>query len=275
MTGFADLHIHTFYSDGTLSPQEVVEEAHQGGLSCIAVTDHDVLDGIPACREAAQKYGLEVISGVELSSEENGKEIHILGYLFDDQNPALAGRLKQMQDGRLERMKKMIEKLEGLGIKTVKWEDVVSSCDTKSWGRPHLAMVLKEKGVVSSLKQAFDRYLAEGAPAYVPKIKQTPREAIQLIRDAGGIAVLAHPMLTNVDELIPSFVRAGLGGLEVYYPYCSENLIYFYEGLARKHSLAVTGGSDAHGDAKKHTFIGRTKIPYELVEKLKQAVRGQ
>jgi hypothetical protein len=118
---------------------------------------------------------------------------------------------------------------------------------------------------------AFDKYLADDAPAFVPKFKQTPYEAIALIRKAGGIAVLAHPMLTKVDELISSFVEAGLGGLEVYYPGNFDQLTHFYEGLAGKYGLLMTGGSDAHGDVKKHTYIGKVKIPYELVEKMKTA----
>lgn len=275
MSGLADLHIHTYYSDSTSSPEEVVEQARQNGLNCIAIVDHDTIDGIEPTLRAASAYGLEVVPGIELSSEINGKDVHILGYFIDCKNEYFSARVKQMQGSRIGRMEEMIAKLRQLGVDNIKLEEVAALAKSDSLGRPHLAKVLVEKGVVADVRQAFDRYLSEKGPAYVSKFKQTPYEAIQLIREAGGVAVLAHPLITAVDELIPGFVQGGLGGIEVYYPNCSNNIIHFYEGIAQKHGLAVTGGSDAHGEAKRHTFIGRIKIPYELVEKLRQAVKGQ
>lgn len=265
----ADLHIHTSYSDSTLTPQEVVEEANACGLSCIAITDHDTIQGLQPTIAAAQKYGLEVLPGVELSAEINGREVHILGYLFNPNDQAFVNQLQHMQNFRIERMQTMLDKLKEFGINNIRLEEVCALADSNSVGRPHLAAVLKEKGWVANLKEAFNKYLAEGAPAYVPKYEQTPQEAIHLIRRAGGVAVLAHPMLTQIDELIPRLVKEGLGGLEVYYPNASETAVRFYEGLARKHHLVMTGGSDAHGTAKSYTFIGKLKIPYKLVEELK------
>ncbi len=275
MTRLADLHIHTFYSDGTSSPQEVVLAAHEAGLHCIAITDHDTIDGFSPTMEAAQKYHLEVIAGVELSTEMNGKDVHILGYLFDCQNKQLGKFLESNQGDRVERMGRMIEKLKELGIKNIELEEVCARARSKSVGRPHLARLLVEKGLVKDIREAFDKYLAEGSPAYVTNFKQTPFDAVSLIKDAGGVAVLAHPMFTQIDEIIPRLVKGGLGGLEVYYPNCSDAAIQFYEGIAKKHHLVMTGGSDAHGKAKKHTYIGRMKIPYELVEKMKEAVGGK
>ncbi len=275
MSGLADLHIHTYYSDSTSSPEEVVEQAQQNGLSCIAIVDHDTIDGIAPTIAAAAKYGLEVVPGIELSSEINGKDVHILGYFIDCANEHFSARIKQMQGSRVGRMEEMIAKLRLLGVNNIALEEVAALAKSDSLGRPHLAKVLVAKGVVSDVRQAFDRYLSEGAPAYVSKFQQTPYEAIQLIRGAGGVAVLAHPLITAVDELIPSFVREGLGGIEVYYPNCSNNTIHFYEGIAQKHGLAVTGGSDAHGEAKRYTFVGRIKIPYDLVEKLREKVRRE
>ncbi|OGX38352.1 MAG: hypothetical protein A3D87_02380 [Omnitrophica WOR_2 bacterium RIFCSPHIGHO2_02_FULL_50_17] len=274
MRRFADLHIHTLHSDSTLSPQEVVEQARQNGLSCVGITDHDILDGIPPAFEEAKKYDLEVVAGIELSCEMNGREVHILGYLFDCAYEPLRDRLKVIQNVRAERMKMMIAKLESLGIEGIRFEDVAALANTKALGRPHLAMILQKKGIVGDIKGAFDRYLAEGAPAYAPKFKQTPGEAIRLIREAGGVAVLAHPMLMNRDEIIPGLVREGLQGLEVYYPNCAVHVIQFYEHLAKKHALCMTGGSDAHGSLRGYTFVGKVKIPYELVEKLKERVHG-
>ena len=270
---WADLHIHTYYSDSTSSPEEVIEAAHTIELDCIAISDHDTMDGVRPTQEAAKKYNKEVIPAVELSTETNGRDIHILGYFFNGSNQAFNERLNQMQDIRLERMVEMIEKLKGLGVKDITLEEVAILAKSKSVGRPHLATILMQKGHVSSIKMAFDQFLAEGKSAYVPKFKLSCADGIKLIHESGGIAVLAHPMVTGKDEIIAGLVRAGLDGMEVYYPNTGENVINFYKGLAEKHGLLLTGGSDAHGQAKKNTWVGKVKIPYELVEKLKSYKR--
>ncbi len=167
MTRLADLHIHTLHSDSTLSPNEVIEQAYQNGLRCVGITDHDILDGIHPVMAEARKYGLEVIPGVELSCDMNGREVHILGYLFDCTHEPLMDRLKTIQDARAERMKAMIAKLKSLGIEGIQFEEVAALAKTKAMGRPHLAMILQKKGIVSDIKGAFDRYLAQGAAAYV------------------------------------------------------------------------------------------------------------
>ena len=269
MTRFADLHIHTFYSDSTSSPEEVAQEAFAAGVNCIAITDHDTIDGFAPTLEAAREHNLEVISGIELSSEIDGKDVHILGYCFDPKSPQLLEIITKAQDERIERIKKMIAKLEKLGVNNIAFEEVRVLVKSKSLGRPHLATILKQKGWVGDIAQAFEKYLGEHAPAYVPKYKLSPPEAIALIRGAGGVAVLAHPMVTNKDELIPSLVEGGLQGLEVYYPNYPAAALEYYEKLAKKYKLLMTGGSDAHGKAKSNTYIGKIKIPYELVEQLK------
>ena len=269
---FADLHIHTHYSDSSSSPQEVINDALKAGLSCIAITDHDTIDVIVPVQEIATPE-LEIVPGIELSSEIQGKDIHILGYFFDIANGPLVERLTAIQLSRIERMKKMIMKLKDMGIKNIELEEVCALTRSRSVGRPHLAAVLKEKGWIGSLNEAFDRFIGEGGPAYYTKYDQSPYEAIKLIKNAGGLAVMAHPMLTQKDELIKSFVEAGLDGLEVYYPNCSDATIEFYFNLAQKHQLLMTGGSDAHGAAKVYTHVGKTKIPYELVEKMKEALK--
>lgn len=274
MNKWADLHIHTYYSDSTSSPQEVVDDALKADLSCIAITDHDVVDGIDPVKAIAAKHGIEVIAGIELSSEINGKDIHILGYGFDYHDSPLVQKLVQIQDARIERIKKMIDKLKGLGIHNISFEEVAAKTHSNAVGRPHLAMVLQEKGWVSSMRAAFDKYIGETGPAYFTKYNQTPFEAIQLIIDSGGVAVMAHPMSTQKDELISQFVRAGMGGLEVYYPNCSEVVLKFYKSLAKKYNILATGGSDAHGKAKSYTHVGKTQIPYELVEALKLKFRS-
>lgn len=269
MSTFADLHLHTHYSDGTYSPQEVIVRAIKAGLSCISVTDHDTIDGVIPTQQAAQNTPIEVISGIELSSEISGKDIHILGYFVDCHNEAFCKALHFMQEARRVRIERMIELLKKKGISNISFDEVASLSQSKSVGRPHLAMIMVKKGHVSSMREAFDRFIGEDASCYVEKYVQTPVEVIALIRKAGGVPVLAHPMLNNRDELIPSLVEAGLKGMEVYYPNVSMNIVSYYEGLARKHNLIKTGGSDAHGDHKENTFIGKVKIPYSIVLQLK------
>ncbi len=267
---FADLHIHTNFSDSTSSPQEVVDEAHRFGLCAISITDHDTVDALPEALAAADPLGLEVIAGVELSSEYDGKDIHILGYCFDIKDSPLVRQLRVMQDARIARMKKMIVRLKELGKGNIELEDVSAMTRSDSLGRLHLAKLLVKRGHTRSIDEAFERYLGEGAAAYFPKFSQTPFEAIRLINDSGGVAVMAHPVLTQRDELIPALVEAGLGGVEAYYPNCMMAVVNSYLAIAQQHGLVVTGGSDAHGAAKTSTFIGKSRVPYHWVEKLKE-----
>lgn len=269
----ADLHIHTNFSDSTASPEEVALEAHAAGLACIAVADHDTIDGLPSTFEAAAPLGLEVVPGIELSSEYKGKDIHILGYCFDLKDSPLVRQLKVMQEARVERMKKMLACLNGLGKGGISLEDVAGLTRSDSVGRLHLAKLLLERGHVSSLDEAFTKYLGEGAVAYYPKFRLTPFEVIRLINDSGGVAVMAHPVLTQRDGLIPELVKAGLGGLEAYYPNCMMSVVDFYLDMVKKYDLVATGGSDAHGTSKTNTFIGKSYVPYHWVEQLKERAK--
>ncbi|NLE65364.1 MAG: PHP domain-containing protein [Elusimicrobia bacterium] len=265
----ADLHIHTYYSDGTMSPQEVVSEAVRAGLSAIAIADHDTIDGIPLAAEAGRKEGLEVLRAVELSCEQDGKDIHILGYLFEEESP-LVRMLARMRQARMDRMERMLATLHGLGVTGISMEEVCARTRSNAVGRLHLAKILVEKGYARNLDQAFEKYLAEGGAAYFPKFKQTPREAIRLIKESGGLAVLAHPVITQRDELIPSMVRDGLDGLEAYYPNCRMEVVERYLKMAKENAILVTGGSDAHGEGKDNTFIGKAYAPYVHVERMKE-----
>ncbi len=269
MNKTADLHVHTHFSDSTASPNEVVQTALKQGLTCLGITDHDTCDGIAPAAQAAEGTWLEIIPGIEFSCFQQKRDIHILGYFLDCHHPELLEQLHKFQNARVERVYKMIDKLKEQGVDNIIPEDVLKLAESDAVGRPHLASVLVDKGWVSNIRSAFDRFLADDRPAYVPKFKQTPYEAIELIHQAGGAAVLAHPAVTNVDELIPGFVDAGLDGLEVYYPPRYSHTVRFYEGLARKYSLLMTGGSDAHGEDRSHGRIGDIKIPYSLVEDLK------
>lgn len=264
-----DLHIHSHYSDSTLTPQDIVKSAKAQGISCVALSDHDTVEGVVPTIEAGKECGIEVLAAVELSSEINGRDVHVLGYLLDVNDSYFINKLSQMQNTRVERMQQMIDKCKAFGIDNIVLEEVAALAQTDSLGRPHLAQILVQKKWVPNIKSAFDKYLADDAPAYVPKFKQTPAEAIELIHAAGGVAVLAHPMVSGVDELIPSFVAAGLDGLEVIYPNVSQTVQDFYQGIANKHGMLITGGSDAHGETKKHIYIGKIQAPYEIVDALR------
>jgi predicted metal-dependent phosphoesterase TrpH len=271
---FADLHIHTYYSDSTSSPQEVVDQAVAKGLACISITDHDVFDGIAPTQEIARPHHLEVIPGIELSSEFEGRDIHVLGYFVDFQKGPLFEKIESYLDERVRRMKQMILNLQAVGIKDIEYEEVAAMTKSRAVGRPHLATLLMQKGHVNSLKSAFDKYLGAGGPGFAPKFKQSPFEAIDLIHQSGGLAVMAHPMLTQKDELIPRLAKAGLDGLEAYYPNCMPAVTVFYEKIGRKNGLLLTGGSDAHGKAKVYTHVGKEQIPYELVELMKAKLKS-
>jgi len=273
MDRFADLHIHTNFSDSTYAPKDVVLEADRIGLACVAITDHDTIDGIEPARDAAQDMLLEVIPGVELSCEQQGRDIHILGYFFDIHDATFNEQLAKFRNTRVERVKKIIQKLRDQGVDNITFDEVSDLASSDALGRPHLAQLLIDKGWVADIRQAFNKYLGENCPAYVPKFKQSPYEAIHLIRQAKGIAVLAHPMITNVDELIPSFVDAGLDGLEIYYPNASKAVVQFYEGIAQKYHLVTTGGSDAHGEDRSHARIGDIMVPYQCVEDMKKRLQ--
>jgi 3',5'-nucleoside bisphosphate phosphatase len=269
----ADLHIHTHCSDGIESPEEMILQAGKAGLACVAVTDHDTVDGVRPAMAKGAAIGVEVIPGIELSSSWQGRDIHLLAYCYDLDCPELVEYLIKVKKSRIERMVGMIEKLKGLGMPGITLEEVMAGAeDEASIGRPHLAKVMYERGLVRHTQEAFDRYLADDAPAFVAQFDCSPYETIALIRRAKGIPVLAHPMVTKVDQLIPSFIEAGLMGIEAYYPNNPRAIIDFYLGLAAKHRLLVTGGSDAHGGQHRATYVGKMRISYKHVEALKEAV---
>ncbi|MFC1645724.1 PHP domain-containing protein [Candidatus Omnitrophota bacterium] len=268
MNKLADLHLHTYFSDGTFSPKQLVEQAKLSGLSCIAVTDHDSVSGIKPVEEAADE-SLEVIPGIELTSEINSNEIHILGYFIDPNYSTLIAELDKINSIRRKRVYGIVEKLKGLGV-DLDPQDVFSIAGQGSVSRLHIARAMLNKGAIFNIYEAFSRYIGNKGPAYVGKFSLTPQDAIKLILEAKGVPVLAHPYNMNCDELIPSFVKAGLRGLEAYYPEYSETVVRYYLQVAKKHGLLVTGGSDCHGDAKPDVKVGKVSVPYELVEKIKK-----
>ncbi len=240
----ADLHVHTTASDGLYSPAEVAEMATTIGLSAIAITDHDTVDGIIPARRSSRR--LEVIPGIELSTEYAGHEIHILGYYIDTGHPRLMRLLRELRQSRVGRAEKMVARLAELGY-GIELERVCQIAGKAAPGRPHIARALLEKGFIESVRQAFDTLLAYGGPAYVERFKLTPCEAIELVKEAGGVAVLAHPGLSGVEALIEDLVKSGLQGLEARHPEHDAEQVERFSALAGALGLIVTGGSDYHG----------------------------
>ena len=263
------MHLHSNLSDGLDSPEELVDLAKKAGLKTISLTDHDNVDGIERAQRRGAEVGVEVIPGIEFTCEIPRAEVHILGYFIDFKDPELLQTLKKIQEDRVKRIYKIVEKLRGLGV-GLSPEDVFSISGKKAPGRPHVARALIAKGHVSNFKEAFIRYLDFRAPAYVSHYKLTPSDAVKLIAKAGGVPVFAHPVISNCDEIIPGLTADGLAGIEVYYPGYDEQQIKKYTTIAKKFGLLVTGGSDFHGlESGREAKLGDIAIPDEYVDKLK------
>ena len=265
----ADLHVHTFYSDSTFSPEEVLSCAKEEALAAIAICDHDSVDGIEPCQKIGLKFGIEVIPGVELTAEKLDTEIHILGYLIDRRLDWFQKRLKDRQEARINRIHTMVEKLKTMNV-TIDPEEVFKLSGMGSVGRLHLARAMLKAGKIKTLKQAFDKYIGFSKSCYVPNLYLSPQEAIGMILEAGGVPVLAHPDVMSKDEYIPEFIRYGMKGIEVYRTDHNPSVVKHYEEVAKRYGLLMTGGSDCHGLGKGRVLMGSVKVPYELVEKLKE-----
>ncbi len=275
-----DLHTHSTASDGSLSPEELVGYAKRKGAAAVALTDHDTIEGVEKALTAGEKEGLEVIPGLEISAQYPGGTMHILGYYIDPAEPNLNRELQQLQEARQERNPKIISKLQSLGI-SISF-DQVKALAKGQIGRPHIAQVLFQSGAVSSLEEAFQKYLIKGAPAYVEKFRFSPQEAIALITRAGGIPVLAHPFTLNYSSLrelknvIEELKGMGLKGVEVIYPEHTSDQTNAYFSLVKELKLIYTGGSDFHGNLKKDVDLltgrGDLKIPYQIIENLRALI---
>jgi hypothetical protein len=271
---YADLHLHSHYSDGTFTPEEIVARAKQQGLGAIALTDHDTVEGCEAVGNECVKVGIEFVVGTELTSEHNDHELHILAYFVDPKNERLLREIAKFQIVRQERIREMVAKINALGV-PLKAEDVFALANCKSPGRPHVARTLVRHGQCRTLDEAFERFLKKGRPAWVPKSKMSALEAIELIHQAGGLAVMAHPGLNRTDESIPDLVAAGLDGIECFHTKHPPTTSQHYLGLANKYSLLVTGGSDCHGLSKGKPLIGTVRLAREHFDKLKAAAAAR
>jgi len=268
-----DLHVHTNASDGTETPLKVVQLAKETGLEAIAITDHDTLDGLFWALKAGREAAMEVIPGVELSTECNDTDIHILGYFIDPYHQVFLRHLVTLREKRVERAFKMVKKLQDMGA-PISFNQVKEVAGKSSLGRPHIARTLMYLGFVNKPAEAFERYIGRGCPAYIPRFKYAPEKAVKLVLQARGVPVMAHPGLAGCDEIIPSLVEAGLKGIEVYYPKHAEQQVKHYLKLCEKYFLLPTGGSDYHGSThKEHSRLASATVPYLVVQKLKKAAK--
>jgi len=265
-----DLHVHSTASDGRFSPEEIVRKAAELGLTVIALADHDSADGIVPALEAAKAFPwLKIIPCVEISTDTPNGEVHVLGYFIDYTNHELKVALKRFRRSRRGRAQGMIAKLADLGIQ-IEWQRVQEIAGGDSIGRPHIAQAMLEKGYITSLSEAFTKYIGQGGPAYVEREKMTPVEAVELIVRAGGLPVLAHPFtVADPEALVIELKTAGLVGIEAYYNGYTADETSSLVSLADKHNLIASGGSDYHGlEADNETMIGGVEVPMESAERL-------
>jgi len=272
MESYIDLHVHTNYSDGSFSPEEVVRHAKRLGFDAIAIVDHDEIGGIAEASWFGRSEGIEVVPGVEITTAFAGKEIHILGYLMDHNNQKLREKLQEARYNRFKRMQRMVDKLGKLGVQ-VRLKSIRKLAGHGSLGRLHLARALFEEQAVYTVQEAFDRYIGKGKPAYVEKPRMQANTAIDLITSAGGVPVLAHPKLVHVDDKIEELVGFGLKGIEAYYAKNTPEETEKYLGIAAKLDLLVTGGSDCHGIIKDKMLLGTVKVPYRHLDDLRACAR--
>jgi hypothetical protein len=269
---YADLHLHTRFSDGTWSPEELVLQARAHGLAALALTDHDTVEGCAPMAQVCAAAGLEFIAGTELTAQQAGDEIHILGYGIEARDPTLLAEIAKFQIVRQDRIREMVMRLNQLRVPLAA-EAVFALANCRAPGRPHVARALVKAGLCSNLDEAFDRFLKRNRPAWVPKFKMSAAEAIALIHLARGVAVLAHPGLNRTDNVIPGVVDAGLDGLECFHSKHSSGAVRHYLDVAARFHLLVTGGSDCHGLSKGTPLIGTVKLPYRYVEQLKGRIQ--
>ena len=265
----ADLHLHTCFSDGNFTPEELAAHGKQHGLAAMALTDHDTVEGCERMAAACAKEGIEFIPGTELTAQEGGIEVHLLGYAVSLDNQRLRTEIGRFQTVRQNRIYEMVARLNELNV-PLRAEAVFALANCRSPGRPHVARALVQAGLCGSMDEAFERFLKINRPAWVPKAKISAREGISLIQQAGGVAVLAHPGLNKTDAVIGELAAQGLDGLECFHTKHTPAMSRYYQDLAQTHALLVTGGSDCHGTNKGRPLIGSVKIPYALVEKIKQ-----
>jgi len=275
-----DLHTHTYYSDGSLSPQELISLAQKHQVGYLGITDHDTIDAVNEASQAASGLNLTIVPGVELSIDyplEGTAHLHLLGLFIDTKNPLLLGKMEWLRQGRLSRAEQMVQKIASMGH-PISWAELEDKGLRGSIGRPHIAQLMVEKGIITNIFQAFNRWLNRGGPAYVPKTKMKIDQAIEVIHQAGGLAILAHPFtlgFVQYDRLgreILKLKEMGLDGLEVYYPSHSRYFRKFLLDFARRERMCVSGGSDFHGKSRPGILPGRGNGSLQIGESVAQAL---
>ena len=272
--GRADLHTHSHYSDGVLAPAELVRSAHAAGIRALALTDHDSVAGLAEAQAESKRLGIAFIPGVELSSLHHGMEVHILGYGMDPKNPELLAALERFTQARRGRIEKMVGNLRGLGV-AITLEQVLAEAGRGPLGRPHLAAALLKAGLVKNFDEAFAVYIGRRSPAYVEKYRLLPREAVDLIHAAGGLAVIAHPLIGRMTyDGIVALLAAGVDGLEVRHPKMPSEQGERLLQLARARGLLAGGGSDFHGENRSDAPLGQSTVPMSYAAPLLKGVRA-
>lgn len=270
MASKVDLHIHTTASDGRLPPEEIVQRAAEQGLTYIAITDHDTVAGISRALQAGTAFpGLTVIPGMEINTDTQTGEVHILGYCIDYKSKELESSLNRLRHSREIRAKKIVDNLSGMGI-DISWERVMELAGGGSVGRPHIAQAMFESGHIPSLQEAFIKYIGRHGPAYAERERLSPEEAVKLVVAAGGVPVLAHPEdVDDLDSFLTTLKKAGLAGMEAYYDGYHLNTVKKLVKIAARYGLITTGGSDFHGLGSSHeTPLGGAEVPIECAERL-------
>src|SRR5262245_56157542 len=266
-TQSCDLHSHTLHSDGTLTPEALVDLAAENRVGTLAVTDHDTLDGVAAALRRGAELGIEVVPGIELSVEEVTYDVHLLGY-FVSQPEVLRAALDALRDERRTRARRMVERLAELGM-NLEYEAVAARAQGGVVGRPHVAEEMLARGHVSSMEAAFDLWLATDRPAYVAKRSMRLAEAAGLLRRAGAVPVVAHPGSSGLDELLPQLAAAGVLGLEVWHPRHDPQEVRHYLAAAERHGLLPTGGTDFHRPIPGGLRPGDLRVPMRVVDALR------
>jgi 3',5'-nucleoside bisphosphate phosphatase len=270
--GVVDRHTHTTFSDGIVTPTNLLRQAKEVGLGALALTDHETVAGLPEARSAARDNGIDFVPGIELNTDVGRHEVHILGYFIDDTDPVLLDALNLLERQRVERIERMVRQLFTVDV-PLDLERVRDIAGAGTIGRPHLARAMIELGIVDNVSEAFDRFLSSGRPGFVPRQKNDPEAAVRLIRSNGGVPVLAHPKTTgDIEGILRRLVPAGLLGFEVYYGEYDAATHLELRAIADRWQLIPTGGSDYHGEGfKPGRSLGGPPVPPEAVEQLRAA----
>lgn len=275
MSGLGDLHTHTVFSDGVLTPEELLIKAKSVGLSAISITDHDNADGVRIALDLQEKYDIYVVAGIELSCNENGKEYHILGYGFDLDNTDMVKHIDAYRITRLRRAESMHRKLKSLGL-NINFDDILVIAGSAPITRPHIAQAIKTAGYTDNLKEAFYRFIGDGGPAYQAKPTFTVENAVKLINNAGGVAVLAHPANFVEPSKLYKMIEVGLDGIEVVHPMHNDTLRRFYSSIASQYWLLQTGGSDFHGNRDWDEInFGKEGVSSSVIDSLRYRSRAE